>query len=415
MSPFDRPLLLTAALALSCGLLGTTLSRAQEQEPAPEKTGKTTASGLAKKKKAGKEAPKEAAGGVTVNWDGQVWGPARVKLQMYRQQKTGRWEPLNRLSLLAIASGDKSLEAYGYWYQALLAGQDGQKVEAMKKLKEAVSLGYKNVVAMEAAEAFQELRESPEFKAIVEPLRIELDTRIKKDFREQVDKALKLPRTESKPLLEGLAQDGKPFWAPGRPMLVVITEVHHDGFLKLVPLLRRVEKQAGDTISMGVLFYQNFTNDPTRLEQTREYVQELGISFPWAVAGRELYRGIVSLLWSRAKELETPAEGQGDWEEDEGSRASAKTFSPLITLLLDERGNVLHGLSGVPEAWRFDYVLEKLKEMAPKAAPPADPKPEPAADPKKVEEKAAEKKTEPKAEPSPPAEPQKASFKESGK
>ena len=53
-------------------------------------------------------------------------------------------------------------------------------------------------------------------------------------------------------LLDFVLPAGQSFWKPGRPFLLVLTRVHHDGFLKQFPLLQKKYRGRGDFAASGL-------------------------------------------------------------------------------------------------------------------------------------------------------------------
>src|SRR5262245_53558601 len=129
--------------------------KAQEKKPDEKKP----------EKAAGKKAGGETGQDLEIPWDGgKLTGRVQIVKRLYRLKKSGQWgaDRLPRLCQLCLETGDPKLKMFATWYEALLAGHEGNDALAKQKFKEAAALGYQNATEMSEAEELARIREDGE-------------------------------------------------------------------------------------------------------------------------------------------------------------------------------------------------------------------------------------------------------------
>src|SRR5690606_17808518 len=146
------------------------------------------------------------------------------------------------------------------------------------------------------------------------------------------------------------AEGGGPFFRDGEPMLVVVSRIHHDGFNKLAPMLEATRKRVGDQLPIAIAFYQYDENDTAQREQTKPYVEKLGLDFPYTVISRDEFKALMTLLEERHEKLDAARKRKNN---------PFNPFQPLGLFLTAER-KPLAVSRGVLADWELDYLVDRF-------------------------------------------------------
>lgn len=284
--------------------------------------------------------------------------------RMRLQAQNVMWEGLDELSAKAITYDEPDLLKFGHWYRALLAGHNEKPEEALAHLKVAMQYGYKNAQAMLSNEALLILQDRDDFQSLVADLAARLDREMRENFRAFTDQAfagtgLEVPAW----LAEIPVAAGEPLFKPGRPMLVVLARIHHDGFPKIIEVLSRVQDSREAPVPVGVIFCQYSPRDSARIAQTERYAEDLGLRWPWAVIGWEPYNALTSMLMQLDGAVKK-ALAAGASSADDGDELTDLTFFNYfpVTVFFDGTGTPLHALTGIPADWQLTYAVEKFAD-----------------------------------------------------
>jgi len=356
----------------------------------------------------GKKAKKKAVaeGAEVLVWDGTPLTEIKVVQRLLRLNKSGQWTPerLPKLARMAVETDRRLLKQLGHFYLALTAARDNSPPQALEHLKSAVSFGFSNVVAIIDASEFSDLRDNPEFKALIEELTKTVEKEARERFTSRTDASFAASKEAAgAPWLPDLkTASGQPFWH-GRPTLVVVTRVHHEGFEKLLGRLKEIPGEKTKGAGLSVLFYQDDAGNERRAAQAREYAEKvgkkLGTELPYAVIGRKDYKELDARMLAVHEKVAAaiaPAGGAGDDGSEDPSAGPLNVF-PLIVGFFGNQGEFHHAICGVPEIWQLEYALGKLLEAGPSDPDEPRKEPEPTAQPQPKPEEAA-----PPAEPEPP-------------
>ena len=371
------------------------------------------ASGQEKKPRAnraaaqGDAAPVQGEGGapaqISIDWDGgKLVGIPQIVKRLYRLRKSGQWsaDRLPKLCRLCLDSGNPKLKLYATWYTALVAGHEGKTDEAAKKLKEAIELGYLNVIQMEESPELAQAREKPEVKALIESVKTRLEKRMVDNFKAGVDTSLQaskaLPGDAVGPALQ--TADGKPLLPEGKPAVLVLARTNHEPLEQFIPLLKKLEEKA----PLALALWQLDPADPSRRKEVPAYLQRLkerfGFTPPTAVIGRAKYVALRDVARTHFQQAEFVRERSVEEEPE--------VFMERLPILflLNARGVPVHSTLGVLADWQVDYLAAKLAELPATASTPAPEEsakakePEPAAE---TPEKSAPEKPAENAPPTP--------------
>jgi len=275
---------------------------------------------------------------------------------MGRFLQTNQWEKLEKAALVAYGRDDTELKSLGCWYQTLILGNRlAEPDEILAKLRETIELGYKNPAEMELAQQLAPIRDRSEFKTLVSDLWTVVRAEARSKFQTQLESEVEhnRKRTQSKDPL-GLSDvktaSGEPFWQAGKPLLLILTRVHHDGFLKQVPTLRASLKQHKNGLPVAVLYYQVFESNTARNQQ--------GLA-----EARQLF-GDTEPAWSVA------TVGQAQKDRIEAALREARredTTDPLFFpafALLGVDGEPLLALQGTLNDWQTSALVEQAGRLA---------------------------------------------------
>src|SRR5688500_15555561 len=169
------------------------------------------------------EQGKPAGKDVEIIWDGiPLKGEVPIIKRLGRLKKSGQWESdrLPKLCLLALETGRPRLKIYATWYQALIAGHEGKTDLAVEKLKEAVRLGYLNVIEIQEIPELAAARERPEVEALIADIGKDLVVRMKSDFEAGVEAGFAAGKAAAPDRwrAELKTTAGERFWREGEPM-----------------------------------------------------------------------------------------------------------------------------------------------------------------------------------------------------
>jgi hypothetical protein len=269
------------------------------------------------------------------------------------------WQRLADISALAIEKGDAELLAMGRFYQAYLRGRDIASGEATKEevftlVKEAVDAGFRNPHEIAGAEPPRTLHTIDEFRTLIAELETEFQTNLVRETKRLVDQELELSAQVDlgRWAPDLTASNGEKLWREGRPMLVVVTRIHHDGFKKLLADLHPLEERLGDRLPMAVVFYQYDGGDAERRKQTEDYAGRIALRLPYAVIDRAEYKSLVGVLNDRHAKLEAARKRKNN---------PFNPFEPL-GLFVDAERKARYVSRGVITDWELDYIAEKLLE-----------------------------------------------------
>ena len=109
----------------------------------------------------------------------------------------------------------------------------------------------------EAQKELYALHGMPEYEQLLADLRAKAENKLQDDYRQAVNGELAVAAKIS---LEPWQLDVKtaggtidrPFLAPGKPMAVVVSRVHHDGLEKLLPVLKEVWPEFSASLPLGI-------------------------------------------------------------------------------------------------------------------------------------------------------------------
>ena len=363
----------------------------------------------------GKKARKKAAEGAEVLvWNDQPLTEIKVVQRLMRLNKAGAWEPdrLPKLARMAVETDRKLLKQLGHWYLALTAGREGNPPQALEHLKSAVSLGYSNVGEIVDANEFSELRENPEFKALVEELTRKVEKEARDRFTARTDASFAASREDAgSPWVPDLkAASGRPLWQKG-PAIVIVTRVHHEGFEKLLGRLKEIPAEKAKGVRLSVLFYQDDPANERRAAQAREYAdkvaKKLGVEISHAVIGRKDYKDLDARMLARHEKVAAavaPAAASADEDGAADPSGGPLNVFPLILGFFGNQGEFQHAICGVPELWQLEYALGKLTEAVTAAPEESREEPEPAPEPKPAEPAPPPAESSKPAAETPPAE-----------
>ncbi|HVR75397.1 MAG TPA: hypothetical protein VMT52_13765 [Planctomycetota bacterium] len=313
------------------------------------------------------EEGKPAGGEVEIVWDGiPLKGEVQIIKRMGRLKKSSQWgaERLPKLCQLALETGRPRLKVYATWYQALIAGHEGKTDLAVEKLKEAVRLGYLNVIEIQEIPELADARERSEVAALIASIGKDLAVRMKTDFETGVEAGLAAGKAADSDRwrAELKTTAGESFWREGEAMIVAVARIHHPGFEQQVPFLRKMAEK----VPVGVIFWQQDEGDEARIRQSVDYMKRLGLSsWPCAVIGRDAYLELRSAV---EKHFSTAAKARPVTDEE----ADEEVFREALpyTVFVDSRGVLAHSLLGVLLDWQSDYALRRFVETFPAPAPP---------------------------------------------
>jgi hypothetical protein len=337
---------------------------------------------------AGKTAAKTPTGVMRIPWEGdKLVSHTEVIKRFGRLERNEVWDKLEVLANEAVnKKPSEEIQRLGYWFLARAAGRryrlgefrseeesktpDVLRDLAMENLKKAVDLGFRNPQAIDDAKELLPLRGVAAFDALLEALQKETFEKLVEDYQKGVDRGLEgakqLPPAPWKPNLKLLGDaDPRP---EGKPALIVVTRIHHDGFRKLLDPLKKIAQQHGASLPIGVAFYQHRLDDTDRENQTRKYIAQndepFPVSFPCALMDHEEFRRLNDLLLERHAKAEEAAGVK--------KPASLDIFQP-ICIFLGTDGTPLFHTSGVLDDWQAKYVVEQfLASVGSNPAPPGE-------------------------------------------
>lgn len=336
---YARLLLLALVFGLTCP---PTL--AQEEAPAPKKAPAPKAETEAAKPAAKEKEAPAAATGLSIKAKSQKKNQIRRLLQNSKlpQAWDAAWAAYNNYN----HPDDRDLRAYAAWALSVMKGLLGQVgLEGAKDpvdygcldwFDRAIEEGWSNPFTFEYASLIPvEIRQSPEF--------LERVNKLKREFRQeqarQVEAALQesfsrkdTPRVR---LPESLSETGgyDPSALTGRPVVLVVTRIHHEGMTEVVDVLNDVGEESESLIPVRTLFYQYFADDTESIEQTPHYAEHLGLEIPY---------GVVDRSFMLDNKLEIP-------------------FFPTL-LFLDGEGKILYQHEGLIDREFFETVLKAVQK-----------------------------------------------------
>ncbi len=274
--------------------------------------------------------------GWQVDWlEGTTLSSKTVVIKRFgRLQRNELWENIELLYTQVLGLDDRfpqfkndakvqkdfrDMEAYAYFYRARHTGlkvlldqnlspaESAERMaDALKDLQEAVKLGYRNPDEIKTAKELFRLWEDAEYKKLVADLSAEAQAKLEENYRNRVDEGIaRLAKAERQSWAKGAdlrCLDDSPFWSTDKPMVVVISRVHHDGFDKSVERIRVLRDGLADRARVGVAFYQFDASDKSRIAQTAKYAERLGVDLPVTIIDREGYTTLRAVLSSRHDE-----------------------------------------------------------------------------------------------------------------
>ena len=381
MSPLSSAPRRTPLARLRALLVGTAwvvLSLSCTENTAPQRAKGVDRAALEKAKVAAKE---RKPGDVKLPWlqGSSLNKPQGIK-RFGRFIRNNLWDRLQMISESAVEHGDTELLAMGYFYLAFLEARKISTGEAnpddvFAMVKTAVELGYRNPYEISQAKPLLPLLDRPDFQELIQQLEDEFRSSLRKKFEAGVVEELRLSQEVSldawKPELKPL--DGEQLWAQDKPMLVVASRIHHDGFNKLLPRIQAAHEKYGTDVPMAVVFYQYSGDDAQRLEQTRAYIDNLSedasVKLPCAVVGRSQFKDLLTLLETRHEKLNA-LRAAGNTPGGTGAGGKIQPFNPYqpLGLFMTAEGVPLYLSRGVIEDWQLGFILERFAEATAKTS-----------------------------------------------
>ncbi len=234
----------------------------------------------------------------------KVAAKERIKNNIRRLLQNSRMERAAALVEKAITDGEKhplnkDLLAFACWARAVLEGnkskdpgaqEDEPKKRCLEYFDRAIENGWKNPFTFQYAALIRDdIRSSPEFVARVEKLGAAFEEAEREEFSKRLEKGF-----------FDAAQDGGIFPLPeaitgdsalaakleGRPAMLAVTRIYHDGFLKALPVLEELSAEYGDSVPTVILFYQAFEDDEFRRQLTARYIDTHEIKVPSVIVTR---------------------------------------------------------------------------------------------------------------------------------
>ncbi len=334
--------------------------------------------------------PGKKLGPEGVPWDPKPLGKQQVLNRMRLQAQKGLWEPLERLSSMAIQYDDKDLIAYGHWFRAVLAGRSGKADEALAHLQTAVKFGFKNADEIASNENLKLLAEREDFVQFVEGLRTQLERDLHEYFEKLVDSTLEAAEAAVPWNPRVVSSDSEPFFPQGTPTIVVLARTNHDGVPKTLDVLRdaMAKSLAASRVETRLVFYEydpGAGGDPSKaVERAAEYVRALAkthaVPQRWGVIGHEDFLSLREAVSRRDRAVREKE--PSPLPPIEVPRPTFNCFPQ--TVFLDAACVPVLALESVPEPWEMEYALGRYAEKV--AAPGAQEAPPPEAPPKESAE-----------------------------
>ncbi|MGQ9589702.1 MAG: hypothetical protein ACUVYA_05335 [Planctomycetota bacterium] len=346
-----------------------------------------------------------------IPWEPKNLGKAQVLNRMRLLAQNGRWEPLDRLSSMAIEYDDKDLLAFGHWYRAILRGRARRADEAMAHLQVAVKFGFKNADDMLSNENLAFLAEREDFIQLAQGLKDQLARDLHEYFERLTDATLEAEASTEPWRPEVVSDRPEPLFAPGRPAIAVVARAHHDGLPKALDVLRdALAKSAGweAQFSTALVLYEYDPRpggDPAKtVKRAANYLGTLTKSHAvperWGIVGHEDLLRLREALLQRdlaAREKKPSAVPK--------SELPPPTFACFpLTVFFDGGGTPRYAIEAVPELWQVEYAVARFAKTVSANAPEEKPAAEPGAPPELPPEPKAE--AAPKEEPAAPSEPE---------
>lgn len=343
-----------------------------------------------------------------IPWEPKNLGKAQVLNRMRLLAQNGKWEPLDRLSSMAIGYDDKDLLAFGHWYRAILAGRARRADEAMAHLQVAVKFGFKNADDMLSNENLALLAEREDFVQLAQGLKDQLARDLREHFERLTDATLEAEASTEPWKPEVSSDRSEPLFVPGRPAIAVVARTHHDGLPKALDVLKEaLAKSAGSEapFSTALVLYEYDPRpggDPAKtLKRAADYLGTLTKSHAvperWGIVGhKDLLRLREALVQrDRAAREKKPAAVPP-------SELPPPTFAYFpLTVFFDGAGKPLYAIEAVPELWQIEYAVARFAKTIPASAPEEKPAAEPERPPEPKAEAAPGSPSESAPEPEP--------------
>ena len=347
--------------------------------------------------------------GIALEAAGRTFNKPDTEKFLGRFQQTNQWGKLEQLATAARNCEDQDLQALGAWYLTLiLATAKPEDPEAHKKavlasLAETIDLGYKNPQGIAGADQLLFLHESSEFHKLVENLRTKLATKARADFTAWIAAtSAAYGKLSNSPDPWGLGKlsnlKGGRFWEPGKPCIVLLTRIDHDGFAKHVPRIAAAIAASAQKTEVKVLFYQYAGDDAARRAQTSRYVSRLlerqRLEWDCAIIDRQQYMSIEDDLERR---------------HEESQRSDTFNVYFPTTVTLNQAGVPQLETSGVLYDWQATLVAAHaatLPSTEPEPVPEPKPEPEPEPEPEEPAKDEPESEDAPEQEEPPKDKPE---------
>lgn len=246
----------------------------------------------------GESKPKEAAP-VPVKEKEKIKNNIRRLIQNSRMTRA-RGLVKNAIKKAGKNPANADLLAFAYWAKAVLegnaqpdpkTGEDHAKENCLKYFDLAIASGWKNPYAFQYAALIRDdVRSSPEFLERVERLAREFEAQEDARFRKRLEEGLARAGSGS---AVALPEELRSLEAVrGRPALLVLAELYHDGFTKAIPVLRAVHDDFKDSVPVVVAFYQYRPVDELTRKLAAGYVRQNALEAPYGFVGREAVKAL---------------------------------------------------------------------------------------------------------------------------
>jgi hypothetical protein len=375
-------------------------SKESKASPAPtggEKAQKTKAA--ADKVEAGGEKGKAAKSDspiLAVNEKEKIKNDIRRLLQNSRMAQA-KEKVEDAIKRGGLHPSNKDLLAFAHWAKAILEGNANDAGKCIEHFDLAVEAGWTNPFTFQYAALIPDgIRQSAEFTRRVEALTQKFEDAQAAKFQKQVQAGIAAAAASSEPLaLPEAITANEPLRnaLQGKPVLLVITRIYHDGFRKAVPVLKELYEKHQDRFPVVVLFYQNDDADEHRAKLTARYVGEEKLDpIPHAIVGRDFVRPLSLPIFPVFLFL--------DAQQRVAFRQDGLIHEKFITRFLEMAMQSVAATSPAPAPPKEEAPPKD--ETPPKdTAPPKEPpkKPAPAAEPPKEPDPAPKPVDAPKADP----------------
>ena len=269
------------------------VAEAKPEKKAEGKPEKTAEGKTEKKAKGGKKKALEIGDGPLT-----AQMKADLKKRMRRQTQSGNIANLRITVKLALDKADKErdrdLLAVAHFYNAGLASTDGTDALFYDSIELAIANGNLNADGFENLALIPDsFKNAARFMARMEKLRKEATEILKAEFEKDVRSRLKNAQPETVSLPDGCGIGPNPLSPAaivGKPAVLVVTPVNHDGFDKGAKSLATLAKEFDGKVVVAALFCQYDPADAKRRTATEAAIKSLGITLPTGLVGREFLK-----------------------------------------------------------------------------------------------------------------------------